>query len=190
MPGEAIHSKAHSESAVPETNKLEINDLFSVTYEELRRLAASVKRSGPNVTLSPSTLVHEAWIRLAKARGLAPESELHFKRKAAQAMRHVLVEAARRRGADKRGGGPEFFVEFDDSAHTTLSSDRDLLVLHEALEELARSSPRQAALVEFRFFGGSSVAEAAAAIDVSPSTAEREWRSAKAWLTSQVLRGR
>src|SRR5215470_620922 len=82
-----------------------LDEMFSVAYEELRRLAASVKRDDPGVTLSPTALVNEAWLKLAKSPGVKPASRLHFKRIAARAMRQVLIEAARRRKADKRGGG-------------------------------------------------------------------------------------
>ena len=104
------------------TGKRDLDHLFSAAYEELRRLAASVKYSRSNITISPSTLVHETWLKLAKSRGLAPESTVHFKHIAAQAMRQVLVEAARRRSASKRGGADRtVFVTFDDS----LGDDRD-----------------------------------------------------------------
>src|SRR4029450_1136008 len=91
---------------VPEpTDKRALDELFSAAYEELRRLAASVRRNDPGATLSPTALVNEAWLKLADSPALARTSPLHFKRIAARAMRQVLVEAARRRNADKRGGG-------------------------------------------------------------------------------------
>jgi glucan phosphorylase len=89
---------------VPAGDQRELDHLFSVTYEELRRLAASVRRSDAGASLSPTTLVNEAWLKLRKSRGLAGVSQLHFKRIAARAMRQVLIEAARRRTAHKRGG--------------------------------------------------------------------------------------
>ena len=168
---------------------LDLNYLFSVAYEELRRMARFVKHSGPEATLTPSTLVNEAWLRLAKSEGLEMCSELHFKNIAAQAMRRVLVEAARRRCANKRGGGGAVvFVTFDDLAHAPISCDRDLLALDAALEELKSLSPRQSMLVQIRFFGGLGVPEAAELLQISESTVLREWRSAKAWLASQIRR--
>src|SRR5712692_9615275 len=93
-----------------------LDQLFSLTYEELRRLAASVKRGDPSNTLSPTALVNEAWLKLAKSPGIEADSPLHFKRIAARAMRQLLIEAARRRNAHKRGGdGEVIFVTFDDS---------------------------------------------------------------------------
>jgi len=104
-----------------------LDQLFSLTYEELRRLAYSVKRGDPSVTLSPTALVNEAWVKLANSMPLAATSQLHFKRIAARAMRQVLIEAARRRNSHKRGGeGEAIFVTFDDSLHGYPSGDRDL----------------------------------------------------------------
>ena len=163
-----------------------LDHLFSVTYEELRRLAAIVSRSDPGATLSPTALVNEAWLKLAGSPHVAETSPLHFKRIAARAMRQVLVEAARRRHADKRGAGA-VVVTFEDSIADTTGST-DLLELDEALETLARLSPRQALLVESRFFGGLAVSEAAELLGVSEATALRDWRAAKAWLARE-LRG-
>ena len=123
-----------------------LDDLFSATYEELRRLASAVRRDDPSATLSPTTLVNEAWLKLRESPQLASVPRLHFKRIAARAMRQVLVEAARRRKADKRGGGVAI-VTFDDAlavaASGTAAAD-DLLALDDALDELARIDPRQA----------------------------------------------
>src|SRR5216684_3212622 len=119
-----------------------LDDLFSVTYEELRRLASSVKRSDPSLTLSPTALVNEAWLKLANSPPFASTSPLHFKRIAARAMRQVLVEAARRRNATKRGGDGEMIsVTFDEALHQAASSGDDLLALEDALEELERLEP-------------------------------------------------
>src|SRR5678815_3791788 len=96
------------------TERRALDDLFSAAYEELRRLAASVRRNDPAATLSPTALVNEAWLKLADSPSVADTSPLHFKRIAARAMRQVLVEAARRRTADKRGGGAAV-VTFDDA---------------------------------------------------------------------------
>jgi len=164
----------------------QLNYLFSVTYEELRRLASAVKRSFPKASLSPTTLVNEAWLRLAGCRGVPKTSPLHFKRIAARAMRRVLVEAARRRNAQKRGGGVQVEVTFDPSLASAASLGADLLALDSALDALARLSARQAALVEGRFFGGLTVAETAKLLDVSQATVVREWRAARAWLAHEM----
>jgi RNA polymerase sigma factor (TIGR02999 family) len=166
-----------------------LDQLFSVTYEELRRLASSVKRSDPGATLSPTTMVNEAWVKLAKSPRFASTSQLHFKRIAARAMRQVLVEAARRRNASKRGGGGGVTViTFDESQGTKTSCGQDLLALDTALEELARLQPRQAMMVESRFFGGLDITEIASLLAVSEATILRDWRAAKAWLAHELRR--
>jgi RNA polymerase sigma factor (TIGR02999 family) len=120
--------------------------LFTLTYEELRRLASSVRRGDPSATLNPTALVNEAWIKLAKSPEITTTSQLHFKRIAARAMRQVLTEAARRRNAEKRGGGVEVTVNFEDSFQKAPSTGSDLLRLDRALDELARMNQRQAIL--------------------------------------------
>src|SRR3954470_17975498 len=132
-----------------------LDDLFSVTYEELRRLASSVKRSDQSVTLTPTALVNEAWLKLASSPRFASTSRLHFKRIAARAMRQVLVEAARRRHAEKRGGPDAVMIAMDESIPAGGNVAAEVLALDSALQELARVEPRQASVVELRFFGGS-----------------------------------
>ncbi len=167
-----------------------LDDLFSVTYEELRRLASSVKRGDPHISLSPTALVNEAWLKLANSPHLATTSRLHFKRIAARAMRQVLVEAARRRNASKRArGSGAVFVAFDGSLEAA-SCEEDLLALEDAMRELEQMEPRQAMLVESRFFGGLDVAETAELLQISPATVLRDWRAAKAWLAHRLRRTR
>ena len=165
-----------------------LDNLFSVTYEELRRLASSVRRSDANASLSPTTLVNEAWLKLRNSPRLAGVSRLHFARIAARAMRQVLIEAARRRNAQKRGGGLRVVTLDDDAADQTSSGADELLGLDAALEELARLQPRQALVVETRFFGGLDVAASAELLGVSEATILRDWRAAKAWLAHQLRR--
>jgi RNA polymerase sigma factor (TIGR02999 family) len=165
--------------------------MFSAAYEELRRLASSVRRSDPGMTLSPTALVNEAWLKLAASPGFTPASRLHFKRIAARAMRQVLVEAARRRNAGKRGGGEVAVVTFDEAgSESSGTSADDLLGLDAALEELARVNPRQAMMVESRFFGGLNITETAELLQVSEATILRDWRTAKAWLAHEISRTR
>src|SRR5215471_6933757 len=110
-----------------------LDQLFSLTYEELRRLASTVKRGDPGITLSPTALVNEAWIKLSRTPALADLPRVHFKRIAARAMRQLLVESARRRHARKRGGnGEAVFVTFDDSMDGALTPETDLLALNSA----------------------------------------------------------
>lgn len=166
-----------------------LDDLFSAAYEELRRLAATLRRNDPAATLSPTALVNEAWLKLADSPAVARTSPLHFKRIAARAMRQVLVESARRRKADKRGGGAAV-VTFDDamSGVSSVTTAKDVLGLDAALEALALIEPRQALMVESRFFGGLDVAETAELLGVSEATVLRDWRAAKAWLSRELRR--
>lgn len=163
--------------------------LFSLVYEELRRLAANVLRSEQGNHLTPTTLVHEAWLKLAHAPELAQTSRLHFRRIAARAMRQVLVEAARRRHAARRGD-PGLFITFDEWLPGTraLSDPKDIIALDHALDVLSRVSERQARLVEGRFFGGLEISELAELLEVSEATVTREWRSARAWLAVEIKR--
>ena len=186
----SLHAPAFGQSATGQTVKERqaLDQLFSLAYEELRRLAWSVKRGDPSNTLSATALVNEAWLKLSKSPGVAATSRLHFKRIAARAMRQLLIEAARRRNARKRGGdGEAIFVSFDDSFDRAATPKESLLALDTALTELARLEPRQAQIVESRFFGGLEVSEISSLIGVSEATILRDWRAAKAWL-GQSLR--
>ena len=164
-----------------------LDALFSTAYEELRRLASSVKRSDGNATLSPTTLVNEAWLKLSLTPSLGAISRLHFKRIAARAMRQVLVDAARRRNAFRRGG-ETMLVTFDDSMAAAVSGSDQLLALDEAMKELAQINPRQALMVETRFFGGLTIPEIAELLKVSEATVLRDWRVARAWLARELAK--
>jgi len=191
MPLRNTHVEDHWEAelvAMPEERQA-LDYLFSVTYEELRRLASSVSRGDPSATLNPTALVNEAWAKLANSPHLVLTSRLHFKRIAARAMRQVLIEAARRRNADKRGNGAAV-IEFDEAQQSLASCGQDLLALNAALESLARIHLRQAMMVESRFFGGLGVAEIADLFNVSEATVLRDWRAAKAWLAQELKRPR
>jgi RNA polymerase sigma factor (TIGR02999 family) len=170
----------------PPGDRRVLDEVFSVAYEELRRLAARVRQRERSSTLSPTVLVNEAWIKLASNPKLAQTSLLHFKRIAARAMRQVLVEAARRRSARKRGGPEAVFVTFDDSIGEAAAWADDVVELDAALERLASLSPRQAQLVESRFFGGLDVPDTARLLGVSEATAQRDWRAARAWLSNEL----
>jgi RNA polymerase sigma factor (TIGR02999 family) len=171
------------------TNRESFDEQFSLVYEELRRLAASVLRHEQNGKLTPTTLVHEAWLKLAHSPQVADTSPLHFRRIAARAMRQVLVDAARRRHAIRRRDG-EMLVTFDEflPGMSALANPRDILALDSALDELSKISERQAKLVEGRFFGGLEISELAVLLDISESTVSREWRSARAWLALEIRR--
>jgi len=181
-PGEA-------EPAGEPLEKPALDLLFSAAYEELRRLAATVRRDERGTSLSPTALVNEAWLKLVSSPGLAPVSRLHFKRIAARAMRQVLVEAARRRNADKRGGGAAL-ATLDESVQPLAVDAGEVVRLDEALSELARINPRQASMVESRFFAGLGIAETAELLQVSEATILRDWRAARAWLAAELRRTR
>jgi RNA polymerase sigma factor (TIGR02999 family) len=182
---EPSHGLTGDELGVLIADRRTLDHLFSVTYEELRRLAATIRRDDPAASLSPTALVNEAWLKLASSPPFVMTSRLHFKRIAARAMRQVLVEAARRRGARKRGLGIAP-VTFEDGLAAEPSGAEELLALDAALEALARISPRQATMVESRFFGGLDVAETAELLGVSEATVLRDWRAAKAWLAQEL----
>lgn len=151
--------------------------LFSITYEELKRIASWIRAGDPAATLNPTALVNEAWVKLSRSPGIGQLEPLHFKRIAARAMRQLLVEAARRRKAQKRVT-PERGAEHKESP---LYEDQ-MAALDEALKELATVDTRHAAIVEAKFFGGLETAEIAVSLGVSESTVTREWRVARAWL--------
>jgi RNA polymerase sigma factor (TIGR02999 family) len=158
------------------------DDLLSLVYEELRRLAAQkMAREAAGHTLQPTALVHEAWLRLAGGATPHFKSRKHFFGAAAEAMRRILVEHARRRDSRKRGGGSER-EELDESRLVLTAPPDELLAVHEALEELARTDPAAAQLVKLRYFVGFSLEETAAAMGLSPRSAGRLWAFARAWL--------
>lgn len=181
------HSDNELEPDRPDADRATLDAVFSEAYEELRRLAARVRSSDPSATISPTALVNEAWLKLAHSPQVAHTSRLHFKRIAARAMRQVLVEAARRRQSEKRGGEADV-ITFDDSLISGPTASDELLALDDALHELARLSPRQALMVEARFFGGLELQETAELLAVSESTVLRDWRAARAWLGHALQR--
>jgi RNA polymerase sigma factor (TIGR02999 family) len=184
--GARKQSAGSDQSAKPAADRQALDHLFSATYEELRRLASTVRRGDPSATLNPTALVNEAWIKLAKSPDIGATSRLHFKRIAARAMRQLLVEAARRRNAGKRGAGAEITVTFDAADKKAPSGREDLLALDRTLDELAQMNERQAVIVESRFFGGLDIPETAELLNVSEATVLRDWRAAKAWLAHEL----
>ncbi len=165
-----------------------VDTLFAEAYEELRRLAARVREGDPSATLGPTALVNEAWLKMSGLPGAENMSRLHFKRIAARAMRQILVEAARRRNADKRGSGMPL-VTFDEALADGASTSTELLALNDALDSLGKLSPRQATMVEARFFGGLDTKETAELLQVSEATILRDWRAARAWLAVELASG-
>lgn len=163
--------------------RLAVAELLPLVYDELRQLAAiHLAREKPGHTLQPTALVHEAFMRLigpGNIEGFA--NRRHFFGAAAEAMRRILVENARLKKRDKRGGGRER-AEVNLDTLLLGREDDELLDLHEAMQEFALHDPVKAQLVELRFFGGLTLAQAAECLDISLSTADRSWRYARAWL--------
>jgi len=160
--------------------------LMSVVYEELHRLARRYMRNeSPGHTLQTSALVHEAFIRLVDQRDVHWQIRSHFFAIAAQMMRRILVDYARSRNFAKRGGGA---VKLSLEEGLIVSDERSeqVVAVHEALDGLAKIDPRQAQIVELKFFGGLSNEETAAVLAVSPGTVARDWTMAKAWLRREI----
>jgi len=159
------------------------SQLLPLVYEELRKLAAHrLAAEKPGQTLQATALVHEAYLRLVdRERPQQWSGRGHFFAAAAEAMRRILVEAARRKGRLKAGGSRRR-VDLDGLEPGEAPSGLDLLALDEALQHLEREEPRKAALVKLRFFAGLTNEEAAQSLRVSPATAENDWAYARAWL--------
>ena len=162
--------------------------LLPLVYEELRKLAATrLVQEKPGQTLQPTALVHEAYLRLLGPAGVDMQwnNRGHFFAAAAEAMRRILVESARRKSRIKHGGERRR-VDLDSASAASDAPSIDLLALDEALTKLARNEPIKAELVKLRFFAGLTMPEAAAALDISLATAERHWTFARSWLYMQL----
>lgn len=155
-------------------------------YAELRDLAARyLQREPASHTMQPTGLVHEAFLKLVDQQRVDWQGRTHFFAVAAQAMRRVLVDHARRKKREKHGGDRPH-VSFEEGLVIRRDCEQDILAVNESLEELAELDPRQASIVELRFFGGLSIDEVAAATGLSKRTVEREWTAARAWLRSRL----
>lgn len=166
-------------------DKEALGKLIPIVYKELRRLAAyCMEGQRPDHTLQPTALVHEAYLRLAGQDTLNWIDRAHFFASAAQAMRRLLVDHARTRLREKRGGG--LVVRLDSDASFVAVESKELLEVHQALERLAAIDPQQSQIAELRYFGGLTVEEAAAVLGISERTVKRDWQMAKAWLYGQL----
>ena len=160
--------------------------LTPLVYDELRRRAGYfLAGERPGMTLQPTALVHEAFVRLVEGAEVQWQDRAHFFAVAAQTMRRILVDAARARGSEKRGGEAERAV-FDERALAAPAGDRELLALDDALDDLGRLDARKAKVVELRFFGGLSIREMAEVLEISENTVGRDWSFAKAWLARRI----
>jgi RNA polymerase sigma factor (TIGR02999 family) len=159
--------------------------LFSAVYDDLRRIARRALRGDRRHTLQTNALVHEAYVRLTHARGTVFNDRVHFFAVAARAMRNILVDYARARQAEKRGGQrPVPLDDVDPAWH--VAPPEQVLAVDAALERLARLDARQARIVELKFFAGMSVEETADALNISSRTVKREWQLARAWLYGEL----
>jgi RNA polymerase sigma factor (TIGR02999 family) len=163
--------------------------LLPVVYQELRRLAANkLKHEPPGQTLQATALVHEAWLRVQGDSKLIWDGRYHFFAAAAEAMRRILVDNARRKQAIRHGGGMRR-TELDEERVVAEAADEELLAVHEALDALTTHDRRKADLVKLRYFAGLTLEEAAQALGVSEPTAKRDWAYARAWLRRQIGKG-
>jgi RNA polymerase sigma-70 factor (ECF subfamily) len=163
-----------------------LDRLLPLVYAELRRIAArQLRRERVGHTLQPTALVNEAYLRLVDQRQVDWRNRAHFFAVAAQLMRRILVDYARRRHANKRGDGVQP-VSIDQVVEPGAEDQFSVLVLDQALGRLEKLDPGLAQIVELRAYGGLTIEEAAHVLNVSPSTAKREWRTAKAWLARQL----
>ena len=165
-----------------------LDELMPLVHQELRRLArVQMRGERDNHTLQTTALVNEAFLRLIDLRRIQWQDRAHFMALSARLMRRVLVDHARSRNYQKRGGGTAP-VALEDVLVASPERGADLVALDEALENLARVDPRKSQVVELRFFGGLSVEETAEALSVSPETVTRDWRLAKVWLLREISR--
>jgi RNA polymerase sigma factor (TIGR02999 family) len=169
-----------------------LDKLIPVVYQELRRRAHHyMRQERAGHTLQTTALVHEAYMRLADYKQMRWQGRAHFFAVAAQVMRRILVENARSRNYQKRGSGAQK-VELDEAAFVSEGRSAEVIAVDDALKELEAWDPRKGKIVELRFFGGLNIDETAEVLKISPTTVQREWRSAKAWLhraISQEARG-
>ena len=161
-------------------------ELMPLVYDEFRELAADYLRQETRAhTLQPTALVHEAYLRLIDQTRVNWQGRTHFFAVGAQAMRRVLVDHARARNRAKRGGGWQR-ITLDDQLQLSPGRDADLLAVDEAIDKLAQLDPRQARIVELRFFAGLTVEEVAEVLGVSKRTVENEWTIIRAWLRREL----
>ena len=166
--------------------------LLPLVYEELRKLAAQkMTREAPGQTLQATALVHEAWLRLGGEQQPTWKNRAHFFAAAAEAMRRILIDNARRKLADRHGGGAERVPLTPDCLELAAGMDNDqLLAVHEALDQLAAHDAAKAELVKLRFFAGLTLEEAARVLNISAPTAKRHWAYARAWLYRAIKANR
>ena len=172
-----------------EGNQQALEELLPLIYNELRRLAHNfLYRERRGHTLQTTALVHEAYLKLIDQKTDRWQNRAHFFAIAAQAMRRILIDSARRHTAQKRGGSREK-ISLDDAPELSLEPDNNLLALDEALKRLHEIDPQQSSIVELRYFGGLTIDETAEVTKISPASVKREWTMARAWLHQELSEG-
>jgi RNA polymerase sigma-70 factor (ECF subfamily) len=172
-----------------EGNEGASDELMPLVYEELRMQASRyLRRERKGHTLQTTALIHEAYLKLVNQHEVNWQNRSHFFGIAAKAMKRILVDYARARHREKRGGQAENIPLEDANAAVSLQKSREIIALDEALRHLSKFDPRQAEIVELRYFGGFSIDETADSLGISPATVKREWASAKAWLKREISR--
>ena len=162
------------------------DSLLQLVYKEMRKLAASyLQKQRPDHTLQPTALVHEAYLKLIDTSEINWQDRAHFFAVAAQTMRNILVDHARKVNADKRGGDAQK-IQLDEAVGLSKKQDVDLIDLDECLTKLAQQDEKQSRIIELRFFGGLTIEETAEVLKISPATVKREWAMARAWLFRQM----
>lgn len=163
-------------------NRASADVLLALVYDELRKIASQyLRKERSGHTLQPTALVHEAYIKLIDISDINWQDRAHFFAVSANVMRHILVDHARAKLSEKRGGSAQR-IELDDAISFSGKPDVDVLAVDEALKKLAEFDPQQSRIVELRFFGGLTIEETAHVVGISPATVKREWAMAKAWL--------
>jgi RNA polymerase sigma factor (TIGR02999 family) len=189
---ELIASTMNETERFPESNGsgklLALNDLVPLVYTELRRLAAAkMSREKPGQTLQATALVHEVWLRLGRG---AFANQAHFFAAASEAMRRILIERARRKQREKRGGGVMHLDIDEVEIAMPQGNEEEALAVNEALDQLEAVQPRKAELVKLRYFVGLSLEEVADVMGTSLTAAKRDWAYARAWLHRKIAAGR
>jgi RNA polymerase sigma factor (TIGR02999 family) len=183
-----VNDVTHILDRVQQGDEQAADQLLPLVYQELRQLAAHrMTHEPPGHTLQPTALVHEAWLRLVKDNQRTWQNRAHFFGAAAEAMRRILVERARRKRAQRHGGGQRR-VDIDEIEIATAGEDDQLLAIHDALDKFAAQDHAKAELVKLRYFVGMTIAETAQCLGISEPTAKRYWVYARAWLYAEIQR--
>ena len=173
-------------NAIEQGNPTAAEELLDLVYEELRRLAASkISREAPYQTLQPTALVHEAWLRLMGGGQPAFKNRAHFFSAAAEAMRRILIDRARRKLTVRHGGGYER-IDVEQLDLASPDADQEILAVDEVLDEFARQHPVKAEVVKLRFFVGMTHEETARVLGISEATARNYWTFARAWILNEI----